>query len=107
MSASPLTLQEGGARLSVRVTPRGGRDALRDHGIGGEGRAALAIDVSAAPDKGAANKTVTKLIAGAFGLPKTSVEITTGATSRSKVLTLSGDPSDLARQWNGLEIGSR
>jgi len=46
------------------------------------------VRVSAAPDKGEANKEVIKLIAAHFGLPPSLVEIVRGHTSRNKVVAL-------------------
>lgn len=76
----------------MRVTPRGGRDALAagtdDH---------FAARVSAPPVDGAANAAVVALVAKSFGVSRGSVRLTGGETSRIKRLFISGDPAALAR----------
>ncbi len=76
----------------MRVTPRGGRDALAagtdDH---------FAARVSAPPVDGAANAAVVALVAKSFGVSRGAVRLTGGETSRIKRLFISGDPAALAR----------
>jgi len=73
------------ASLTVHVTPRSGRDEV--FGLRG---GALAVRVTAAPDDGKANLAVCKVVARFLGVPKTSVTVTRGATSRHKILQVSG-----------------
>jgi uncharacterized protein YggU (UPF0235/DUF167 family) len=63
-------------RLIVRLTPRGGRDAI-------EGWAAPPLD-------GAANAALEKLIAKALKCPKSAVRIVAGGQSRVKQLEIDG-----------------
>ncbi|SEM91731.1 hypothetical protein SAMN05192583_1513 [Sphingomonas gellani] len=79
--------------IAVRVTPRGGRDAL---GAGGEGAGHFAARLSAPPVDGAANTALVALVAKAFGVPRRDVSIEAGTTARLKRLHLSGDPQVLA-----------
>ncbi len=76
----------------MRVTPRGGRDALAagtdDH---------FAARVSAPPVDGAANAAVVALVAKSFGVSRGAVRLIGGETSRIKRLFISGDPAALAR----------
>lgn len=76
----------------MRVTPRGGRDALlpgtEDH---------LAARLSAAPVDGAANAALLALVAKHFGVAKRDVTLVAGQTARLKRLTIAGDPQVLAR----------
>ncbi len=67
--------------LNVRVTPRGGRDALV--GWNAETRV-LAVRVSAPPVDGAANQAVAQLLAGLLCLRARQIELVSGATSRTK-----------------------
>lgn len=63
-------------------------------GITGEYDGALRIAVSAAPEKGKANKAIVKILADAFNLPKSAVEIVSGTTSRRKKFLLRSASSD-------------
>ncbi|WP_322795239.1 DUF167 family protein [Tepidiforma sp.] len=69
------------ARLTVRVTPRAGRDAVEGFDAAG----ALRIRVRAAPADGAANAAVAQLLARALGLPGREVVLVAGARARVKV----------------------
>lgn len=87
-------------RLTVRVTPRGGRDAVEGWATDGSGRHYLKVRVSAAASDGAANAAVTALIAKSLKLPKSAVEIVRGAAARVKQLEIDGaDEADLARAF--------
>jgi uncharacterized protein YggU (UPF0235/DUF167 family) len=76
----------------VRVTPRGGKDALA---AGNE--ALFAARVSAPLVEGAANQALVALVANAFGVPKRKVALIAGETARVKRLRIEGDPQALAR----------
>ncbi len=95
MTAVPWQRTATGLRLIVRLTPRGGRDALggvrRDHA----GRAQLLARVSAPPVEGAANVALVRLVAKALSVPKSAVAITSGETARIKTLEIAGDPAIL------------
>lgn len=93
----------GGLSLTLRVTPKAGSDALDGVERRDDGRQVLRVRVRAVADKGAANAAVIRLIAGAFGVPKSSVTLTGGATARLKTLAIAGDAADLARIARQLE----
>ncbi len=69
-------------RLTVRVTPRAGRDSI--DGFAPDGR--LLIHVSAAPADGAANKAVVRLLSRMLGVPSSRIAIAAGKTSRIKTI---------------------
>ncbi len=85
----------GGIRLRVRVTPRGGRDAVE--GIGADAGEAphVKLRVAAAPVDGDANAAVETLLAKWLGVPKTTVEVIGGQTLRLKTVMIDGDPVQL------------
>lgn len=88
------------ARLAVRVTPKGGRDAVDGWGVDEAGRPVLKVRVSAAASDGAANAAVTVLIAKALKVPKSAVRIASGETSRMKRLEIDGaDEADFTRAF--------
>jgi hypothetical protein len=85
-------------RLTVRVTPRGGRDAVEGWMADAAGRPLLRVRVAAAAADGAANAAVVALIAKALGRPKSAVRIAAGQTARVKQLEIDGvDDADLRR----------
>lgn len=94
-AAEPWTRAGPGLRVAVRLTPRGGRDAVDGLTAGPDGRPALAARVSAAPTGGAANTALEKLLAKTLGVPRSSVRIARGATARLKIVEIEGDPADL------------
>jgi hypothetical protein len=87
---------DGGVRLMVRVTPRGGRDAIDGLRRDADGRAALAVRVCAAPADGAANESLIRLIARAARLAPGAVTIMRGESGRNKQVWLAGDPDRIA-----------
>ena len=85
MSAFRLTPRDGAVRFSVRVQPRSSRSGL--DGVHGD---ALRVRVQSPPVEGAANEAVVAVLADALGVPKGSVRLVSGATSRSKVVEVRG-----------------
>lgn len=71
-----------GVDLNVRVTPKAGRNAVRETGTG------LAVQVTEAPENGKANAAVQKLLARALGVAKTRLVLVRGDTARDKVFRL-------------------
>ena len=70
---------DGGVLIPLRVAPGASRDAVE-----GVHDGALRVRVSAAPEKGKANKAVLALLAGILGVPKRDVELIAGETSPRK-----------------------
>ena len=70
--------------LSIRVTPRASKPGIGDWKTDPEGRPFLEVRVAAAPADGAANEEVIRQLAKALGIPKTSLTIVSGQTSRLK-----------------------
>lgn len=84
-------------RLTVRVTPRGGRDAVEGWTEDEAGRAVLKVRVSAAAADGQANAAVIAVLAKALGRPKSALRILRGDTSRTKQIEVEGlEPAALA-----------
>ena len=91
----PFTPCDGGLLVSVRLTPRGGRDAIDGIKQLSDGRAVLKARVRAIPEDGAANAALVKLFARACGCPASAVSLVSGATSRIKTLKIVGEGSVL------------
>jgi uncharacterized protein YggU (UPF0235/DUF167 family) len=77
-------------RLTVRVTPRGGRDAVEGWVRDDAGRAVLKLRVAAAAADGAANAAVIVLLAQALDVPRSRIAILRGATARVKQVEADG-----------------
>jgi uncharacterized protein (TIGR00251 family) len=88
--------------MALRVTPRGGRDELDGLETLADGRTVLKVRVRAVAEGGKANRAVTELLAGALGVPKASVRIVSGETSRLKQVAIDGDPEMLEQALRAL-----
>lgn len=82
--------------LHLRVTPNSGRDAIEGAESRDDGTCVLRLRVAAVPDKGKANAAVIALLAKALGVPKSTLSLVAGDTSRLKTVAVSGDPATLA-----------
>jgi len=96
MGARPWTAAAGALLLDVRLTPKGGRDALDGIAALADCRSVLKARVRAAPHEGAANAALTRLLATAAGVPTSQVTIVGGATARVKRIRIAGDPRTIA-----------
>lgn len=81
-------------RLAVRVTPKGGRDAVDGWAQDPSGRPYLKVRVSAAAADGAANAALAVFLAKTLGRPKSAVRIVSGETARLKILEIEGLDED-------------
>lgn len=79
-------------RLTVRLTPRAGRDAI--DGWAGD---VLRVRVAAAPTDGQANDALVRLIAKTLRIAPSRVAIKTGTQSRTKVLEVEDVAADELR----------
>lgn len=84
-----------GVKLTVRLTPRGGRDAIDGTQALSDGRTVIKARVRAVPEDGAANAALIALIADAAGVPKRDAEVCAGHTSRIKTIIVRGDSAAL------------
>jgi uncharacterized protein (TIGR00251 family) len=85
------------ALLSIRVQPRAKRDE-----VVGERAGAIVIRLNAPPVDGKANAALIAFVAKAAGVPRSRVEIVRGATSREKVIRVSGVAEGELRRALGL-----
>ena len=92
----------GGVTLAVRISPRGGRNAVEGLVPDVEGRLELAVRIAAAPVDGEANDVVEATLARWLGVKSSEVEVTGGLTARSKQVTIDGDPVALIRKLQTL-----
>ena len=88
------------------MTPRGGRDDIDGIETLANGRSVVKVRVRAIAEGGEANKAVTELLARALRVPKASVKILSGATSRLKQVAVDGDPKSLGDTMRALTAKS-
>jgi uncharacterized protein (TIGR00251 family) len=84
-----------GIDVFVRLTPKSSSDAVAGTVAGADGLEQISVRVRAAPEKGAANAALERLLADWLGVPKRSVSVVAGSTSRQKTVRIAGDPSSL------------
>ena len=96
MAQEPWTAAADGVFVDVRLTPRGGRDAIEGIENRADGRTVLKARVRAAPSEGEANDALCRLLARALGIPPRDVTIAAGATARIKRVLVKGQASAIA-----------
>lgn len=87
--------------MAIKVLPRSRRPGLRGSVPSGDGPR-LGIGVNEPPENGRANGAACALLAQALGLPRSAVTIVAGASSREKLLHISGDPARLVARLEAL-----
>jgi uncharacterized protein len=105
MALRPWVQTADGVALDVRLTPRGGRDAIEGVERRADGRVVLKARVRAAPFEGQANDALCRLLAHELGLAPRQVEIAAGAGARIKRLRIAGDPQMLEAMLDRLSKG--
>jgi len=79
-----ITQQDNDVLIAVKAVPNASRDK-----IVGELGGALKITITAAPERGAANKAICKFIAKKLGLRTQQVAVETGQSSPRKIIRIS------------------
>ena len=92
----PFAVSPDGIVLAVRLTPKGGRDAIDGIATLSDGNTVLKVRVRAAPFEGEANAALSRVLGKALGVPPGRVAIVGGATSRIKRVKVSGDTAALS-----------
>lgn len=107
-NARPWRRLSDGLAVSVRATPKGGRDCIDGIVAVGDGQCALKVRVRAAPADGAANDMLVRLLAGAVDVPRSSITLLQGAAARLKTFRIAGDAAKLAATFEqALETNKR
>lgn len=97
MTDAPYRSGRDALLIDVRLTPRGGRDAIDGALALDDGRQVVKVRVRAAPEEGRANAALEALMAKAFAVPRSQVSVVQGATARLKTVAIKGDPQGLAQ----------
>lgn len=92
----------GAFRLAVRLTPKGGRDAVEGWMQDSAGDIYLKARVRAVPEDGKANAALIALMAKTLDVAKSDICLIAGATSRLKRLEIDGSPQVLAKRLEDL-----
>jgi uncharacterized protein (TIGR00251 family) len=87
----------------VRLTPRGGRDAIEGRSRGADGAEYLKARVSAPPEKGKANSALIALLARTFDVPKSTIRIAGGEHARIKTIEISPATASAAARLQAME----
>ena len=101
----PVGISPGGVSFHVRLTPRGGRDAVDGWSNAANGSTHLKARVSAVPEDGKANAALVALVAKTLDVAKSSVSIVSGQTARLKRLEVRGDAAKLRERLLALGEG--
>jgi uncharacterized protein YggU (UPF0235/DUF167 family) len=95
-TARPWVAGASGVSVTIRLTPKGGRDAIEGIEQLADGNVVLKARVRAAAVDGAANEALIRLIADALGIARRNVALIAGQTARIKRLKIAGDGPALA-----------
>ncbi len=89
----PLRETAEGVTFAIKVHPRARKNAVT--GVVGD---ALKLALTAPPVEGRANQAVIEFFAELFEIPRSSVTIASGASSRNKVVKIAGVSRATAEQ---------
>ena len=89
----PVYDTSAGASFVVKIHPRAKKNAIT-----GEVGDALKLDLTAPPIEGGANQACIEFFANLLKVPRSSVTIASGQTSRRKVIRVAGLSADEIRK---------
>jgi uncharacterized protein YggU (UPF0235/DUF167 family) len=105
--AVPWTASSSGLSVTIRLTPKGGRDALDGIETLSDGRPVLKARVRAAPTEGEANAALLSLVAKTLDVPRRTVTLAAGDTARIKRIAIAGDGAALAARLQHILTDSK
>jgi uncharacterized protein len=92
----PWRVEADGLLILIRLTPRGGRDAIDGIAQLADGRSVLRVRVRAAPSEGEANAALVRFIAATLRVAPRDVSLLAGASARLKRVRVAGEAARLA-----------
>ena len=98
----PNAIRANAIAFAVRLTPKGGRDAIEGWAVAADGKRHLKARVRAVPEDGKANAALIALVADALDVPKSDVRIASGQSARLKILEVAGATQFLAARIEAL-----
>ena len=90
------SVQNGDLVFRVQVVPRASRSE-----IVGEHNGSLRVRLAAPPVDGAANDELLRLLAKTFNVPRSSVQLVSGLTSRTKQIRIADVRADALKLFGG------
>jgi uncharacterized protein len=84
-----LRSHQGGVIVPVQAHAGAWRN-----GVAGARNGMLRVAVTAAPEKGKANQAIVAVLAEALGVPKSAIELVSGATSAKKQFLILGQTAE-------------
>jgi len=93
----PIRETAVGVTFAIKVQPR-----ARKNAITGELGDALKLSLTAPPVEGRANEACIEFLANLLDVPRSSVTIASGETSRNKVIRVAGMTADEIRRHIGV-----
>jgi uncharacterized protein (TIGR00251 family) len=95
-AALPWKSSAHGLVVTVRLTPKGDRDAIDGLAQLADGSQVLKVRVRAAPHEGAANAALVAVMAKALGVPQSRITLVSGQAARVKTISIEGESANLA-----------
>lgn len=105
--AVPWIATPSGLSVTIRLTPKGGRDALEGIETLSDGRPVLKARVRAAPTEGEANAALLSLLAKTLDVPRRTVTLAAGDTARIKRIAIAGNGAVLAARLKHILTDSK
>jgi uncharacterized protein (TIGR00251 family) len=96
VSDRPWRIEAGGLLVTVRLTPRGGRDIVEGIEQLADGRRVLKLRVRAVASDGEANTALVRFLAKTLGVAPRDVALVAGAGARIKRVKVDGAGASLA-----------
>ena len=102
--AAPVRRSADTLTFRVRLTPRGGRDAVKGWSLSADGTEHLKARVSVAPQDGKANAALIALLSKTLGVARSRIRIVGGEAARLKTIQISPAPASVAARLEAMEI---
>jgi len=90
-AALPFETGPAGVSVRIRVTPGAGRSEVAGLHLDAAGAVALAVRVTARPEKGKATAAAIETLARALHMPPSSLSLKCGGKNRTKLIAVAGD----------------
>lgn len=102
MQQRPWTATPSGLSVTIRLTPKGGRDAIDGIETLADGQPVLKVRVRTAPTDGEANAALISLLSKTLDVPRRKVTLAAGEISRIKRIEIAGDGAAIAARLQRL-----